>query len=163
MNFDYGVVYALVGVFISVVGGAIGSSLGVGYVGSAVAGLLAKKPNLFGQGLALAALPSTQALYGLLFGFVVMIQIGMLGGEVINISEAQGLGYLVASSIIGGAGLISGIWQGRVGRAGVKILAENEQNASQAIVLSALVETMAVFGLVIALMIAFIGISPVAA
>ena len=157
MEFTTGTVLALAGAAISVIGGAFGSSIGVGAVGSAVAGLLSKKPESFGQGLALTALPSTQALYGLLFGFVVMIQTGLLG-DLKFVSEPQGWGFLAAGAIMGMGGLISGIFQGRVGKAGVKILADRPENSSQAIVLSALVETMAVFSLVIALMIAFVGI-----
>lgn len=154
-----GIVYALIGVAISVIGGAIGSSMGVGYVGSAVAGLLSKKPDSFGQGLALAALPTTQALYGVLFGFVILIQTNLLAGEPYPVSDEQGFGFMAAGAIMGIAGLVSGIIQGKVGQTGVKILAEQPENSSQAIVLSALVETMAVFALVIALIIAFVGIT----
>ncbi len=158
MTIDLGIAYALIGVGISVGLGAGGSAKGVGAVASAGAGLLSKEPKKFGQALVLAALPSTQALYGMLFGFIILINIGLLSGEPLAISEAQGLALMASALPVGLACFWSGEWQGKAAAAGMKILAEKPENLSQAIVLAALIETMAIFGLVVSLLITFVGI-----
>ena len=149
---------ALFGLSISVGLGAIGSSLGVGYVANVGAGLLAKEPKKFPQVLALAALPSTQALYGLLFGFIILIRIGLLGGTVKDFDVNTGLAIMASAIPVGIACLASGAMQGKAAANGIKILAEKPENLSQAIVLAALLESFAVFGLVISLLLIFVGI-----
>lgn len=152
------IVYVLIGVAISVSLGAIGSAAGVGQVTSVGAGLLSKEPNKFPQVLALAALPSTQALYGLLFGFILLIQIGLLGGEPKDISNEIGLAYLFSAVPVGISCLASGWFQGSVAASGMKILSQKPENFTQAVVLAALIESFAIFGLVISLLIVFVGI-----
>jgi len=143
----------LISIAISVSLGAIGSSLGIGAVAKASAGLLSKEPQKFPQSLILSALPSTQAIYGLLFGFIVLVQVGLLGGQVATISMQSALAYIFASMPVGIAGLFSGISQGQIAAAGVKILAKNPDKMSQGIVLAALVESFAIFGFIISLLI----------
>ncbi len=152
------IVLALIGVAIAVACGAIGSCFGVGSVTRVGAGLLSKEPEKFPQVLALSALPSTQALYGLLFGFVVLIQIGLLGGGAKTFDVNSGLAFLLSAIPVGVACLFSGIAQGRAAASGVKILANKPENFSQAIVLASLIESFAIFGLVISLLIVFVGI-----
>ena len=115
------VVFALFGLAISVGFGAIGSALGVGSVASIGAGLLAKEPQKFPQVLALAALPSTQALYGLLYGFIILTRIGLLGGTAQVFNDATGLAILASSIPVGIACLISGAAQGKAAASGMKI------------------------------------------
>jgi len=154
----YSIIFALAGVALSVGLGAIGSSIGVGLVAKVGAGLLSKQPEKFPGVLALSALPSTQALYCLLFGFVILIRLGLIGGTPVEISDPIGLAFLFASMPVGISCLISGIYQGQAAASGVKILAEKPENLSQGIVLAALIESFAVFGLVISLLIVFVGI-----
>jgi len=153
----------LIGVGISAGLGAAGSSLGVGAVAKASAGLLSKEPEKFPQALALSALPSTQSLYGLLFGFIILIQAGLLGSPAADtVTMEVALGFVFASIPVGIACLFSGLKQGEASAAGVKILAEKPENLSQAIVLSALIESFAIFGLVVSLLVVFIGIPEIA-
>lgn len=151
-------ILAIIGVAIASVLGAIGSCFGVSSIAITGSGLLSKEPNRFPQVLALCALPSTQALYGLLFGFIVLIRIGLLGGTPLNFSNEIGLAFLLSSLPVGFATLFSGITQGWVGAAGIKILATKPENFSQAIVLASLIESFAIFGLVISLLLVFVGI-----
>lgn len=154
----YSIVLALTGLAISVALGAIGSSIGVGYVAKTGAGLLSKEPHKFPQVLALCALPSTQALYGLLFGFIILIRTGLLEATPRSFDTNVGYALLLSSLPVGISCLISGIMQGQAGSHGIKILAEKPENVSQAIVLAALIESFAVFGLVISLLLVFVGI-----
>jgi V/A-type H+-transporting ATPase subunit K len=59
------------------------------------------------------------------------------------------LQYLFAGLPIGIAGLISGIYQGIVAASGVSLIAKDESNMGKAIVLSVMVETWAIFGVLI--------------
>jgi V/A-type H+-transporting ATPase subunit K len=139
---------------------AIGSSLGIGAVGQVSAGLLSQDPKKFAQALILSALPSTQALYGLLYGFLVLIQTGILGGNIKTFDINVGLGILLSALPVGLACLGSGIGQGKIAAGGVRILAEKPENLTQAIVLAALAESFAVFGLVVSLLILLVGLNP---
>jgi V/A-type H+-transporting ATPase subunit K len=156
---DYSIVFALIGLGISVGFGAMGSSIGVGKVAQVGVSLLSKEPEKFGQVLLLSALPSSQAIYGLLFGFVILIRTGLLGGEPIAFDAATGLAIFGSALPVALACLLSGMWQGAVAASGMKILAEKPQNLSQAIVLAALIESFAVFGLVISLLIILVSIT----
>lgn len=151
-------IYVLIGVALAVSLGAIGSSIGVGAVGRLGAGLLSKEPKKFPQTLILAALPSTQALYGLLFGFILLIQTQILSGKPAELTTSQGMAFLLASIPVAVSCLISGIFQGLVASSGIKILATKPESFSQAIILASLIESFAIFGLVISLLIVFVGI-----
>jgi V/A-type H+-transporting ATPase subunit K len=155
---SFAIILALIGVAIAVGLGAIGSCFGVARIASTGAGLLAKEPEKFPQVLALCALPSTQSLYGLLFGFIVLIRIGLLGGTPVAFDQNVGLAFLFSSLPVGIACLFSGITQGQAGSSGVRILAQKPENFTQAIVLCSLIESFAIFGLVISLLIVFVGI-----
>lgn len=152
------IIYVLIGLAISVGLAAIGSSIGVALTAKVGAGLLSKEPHKFPQVLALSALPSTQALYGLLFGFILLIRVGLLNATPEVISNETGIALMMSAFPVGISCLISGIYQGQVAASGVKILAEKPENVSQAIVLAALIESFAVFGLVISLLLVFVGI-----
>lgn len=155
---DLGIVLALFGAGLSVAGGSYGSSLGIGAAASSAAGVLSKDPTKFGQVLILSALPSTQSLFGVLFAFIVLIQTGVLSGEPKAVDVNTGLAFLAASIPIAFATAFSGVWQGKIASAGMKIVVEKPENLSQAIVLAALVETIAIFGFVVSLLTVFVGI-----
>jgi len=50
-----------------------------------------------------------QPLYGLLFGFIVLIRIGLLGGTPIYFTNEIGLAFLLSALPVGFATLFSGI------------------------------------------------------
>ncbi len=151
-------VLALLGVSIAVGLGAIGSSIGTMAVARVGAMLLSKEPNKFPQVLVLTALPSSQALYGFLFGIIILLQTGLLGGE-ITVDSNAAFGYMIAALPVGVSCLFSGIAQGRVAASGIKIVSEKPENLNQAIVLSALLESFAIFGLIVSIIIAFVGLA----
>ena len=53
----------------------VGSAIGVGIAGQAAAGVVSEDPDKFGNVLVLQALPGTQGIYGLLIGFIIMLNI----------------------------------------------------------------------------------------
>jgi V/A-type H+-transporting ATPase subunit K len=75
---------------------------------------------------------------------------GVLGGDgSVAISTALGLQYLMAGIPIGVAGYFSGMFQGIVAASGISMIAKDEANMGRAIVLSVMVETWAIFGVLI--------------
>ena len=147
---EIGIALVFIGAAITAVLGFAGSAIGMGFAGQAAAGVVGEKPNLFGKMLLMQALPGSQGIYGLVGAFLILSFSGVLGAtEALSISTTVGLQFLFAGLPIGIAGLISGIYQGIVAAAGVSLIAKDESNMGRAIVLSVMVETWAIFGVLI--------------
>lgn len=151
----WGMALAIVGAAIACIAAGVGSSVGVGAAGQAGAGVTAEKPELFGKVLILEALPATQGIYGFLVAFLILMFTGLLGGEPIDLTLAQGALVGFAGLPVGLAGYFSGKYQGRVSAAGMGIIAKNPGDMGKAMVLSAMVETYAVLGFLISALIVF--------
>ncbi len=149
---------ALLGVALAVALPCMGSAKGVGIVGEATGGLLSENPNMFGKALALQALPMTQGVYGLVAAFLMLIWLGLFGNKdyLVNLTYAQGAYYLMASLPIALAGYFSAIRQGRVAATGINLLSKRPGELGKAITSAALVETYAVFSLLITLFLVFL-------
>ena len=112
MNMIDGNTLAILGAAIAALAG-IGSSMAVGIAGQAASAVVAEDPKKFGKTIILQALPGTQGIYGLIIAFLIMIKIGLLGGEMIDLTMAQGAYFLAAGLPIGLVGIWSGIAQGK--------------------------------------------------
>lgn len=149
-----GNVMALIGAAIAALAG-IGSAIGVGIAGQAAAGVLAEDPKKFGKTLILQALPGTQGIYGLLMAFLIFIRIGLLGGNMMELTMSQGL-YILASGIpIGLVGIWSGIAQGKTAASGIMLLGKRADQMAKGIIYAAMVETYAIFALLISILMLF--------
>ena len=142
---------AVLGAALAVGLGGIGSAKGVGIAGEAAAGLIAEDPDKFGQTLILQALPGTQGIYGFLVGIMVMLNCGFLGGNA-ALTASQGMYVLAACLPCALTGLISGIHQGRVAAAGINVVAKRQNEVSKAMIYAAMVETYAILGLLISIL-----------
>lgn len=142
---------AVLGAALAVGLGGIGSAKGVGIAGEAAAGLIAEDPDKFGQTLILQALPGTQGIYGFLVGIMVMLNCGFLGGNA-ALTASQGMYILAACLPCALTGLISGIHQGRVAAAGINVVAKRPNEVSKAMIYAAMVETYAILGLLISIL-----------
>ena len=67
----------------------------------------------FGSTLVLQALPGTQGIYGMVIAILILTKLGILGGNLVNVSTTQGLAFLFAGVPIGVVGIVSGYTQGR--------------------------------------------------
>ncbi len=143
-----GIVIALLGAALAVFMAGSGSAIGIGLVGSSANGLLSEEPEKFGSIFLLVALPGTQGIYGFVVGFLVLIKIGLLAGNLAALTVSQGLQIFAACMPIAFAGLISAIYQGRVCAAGIAVAAKQPASIMKALVYGALVETYALLGLV---------------
>lgn len=139
-----GQVFAILGAAISITVAGIGSAKGVNIVGEAGAGVVSEDPSRFGQILVLQALPGTQGIYGLLIGFMVMLNLGVLGGQLNPVSVSNGLMIMFGCLPIAIVGLLSALYQGRTAVAGVGLVAKRPEEAGKAIVFAVMVETYAV-------------------
>lgn len=147
-----GIVFALIGAAIAAGLAGVGSAIGVGLAGEAVSGLVSEDPQKFGQALVLQLLPGTQGIYGLLVGFIVLIQVGILGGGIVDVTQTQGLIIMAGCFPTGIVGLFSAIAQGKTAVAGIGLLAKKPEEQGKAITAAIMVETYAVFALLISML-----------
>ena len=153
MEFGLGHVLALAGAALAALLAGIGSARGVGMAGEASAGLVAEDPNKFGSALVLQLLPGTQGIYGLLVGFVILLQIGLLSGGVKDVTVYQGLMLLLGALPTAFVGYFSAIMQAKTAVAGIGLLAKRPEEAGKAITMAIMVETYAVFALLISMLV----------
>lgn len=140
-----GMVMAGLGIALAVVLSGTGSARGVGIAGEASAALLKDNPELFAKALILQALPSTQGIYGFVVGFFILLNVEA------GMDPHMGWYYLMSGLTVGIAGLTSGPAQGRVSVSGIQTIAQREEVNIQAAIFSAMVETYAILGFLIAL------------
>ncbi len=145
-----GVTLAVIGAALASILPGMGSAKGVGMVSEAASGLLVDDPSKFGKALLLQALPGTQGIYGLVTAFLVFFKIGVLG-ELAALTTAEGAYYLFACMPIAVVGYYSAIKQARVAVSGINLLSKRPGEVGKAITSAALVETYAIFALLISL------------
>ena len=134
-NFS-GQFYALLGAALAALAG-IGSAIGIGIAGEAAAGVVSEDPNKFGQVLVLQALPGTQGIYGLLIAFIILLKVGLLGGDgMVDITVSQGA-YILATA------------QGKAAAAGIMLVGKKPSELAKGMIFAAMVETYAVLALLI--------------
>ena len=147
-----GLTIAILGAAFAVVLGGIGSAIGVGLAGQASSGVMSEDPDKFGSLLLLVALPGTQGIYGFLAAFLVILKLGLAGGTVATVSANQGWQILFSCLPVAFTGLVSGIHQGKVCASGVYMVAKQPKDLMKPVIMAALVETYAVLGLLITIL-----------
>ena len=153
--FDYvlnGQNLALLGAALAVLLAGMGSARGVGMVGEASSGLLTEDPSKSGKALILQALPGTQGIYGLITAFLVIFKLGLLGGAPAQLNPFGGVYFIMACLPIAVVGYYSAIKQARVATAGIQLIAKRPDEVGKAITSAALVETYAIFAVLISMM-----------
>lgn len=145
-----GAFLAAVGAGLAIGISGMGSGIGVGITGAAASGVVAEKPEKFGKSLIFQALPQTQAIYGLVTAILILMSTGLLGGNK-DIPLSAGLISVACGLAVGFAGL-SAIGQGISCASGVGVSAENDSMTGKGLVFSALPETQAIYGLVVAVL-----------
>lgn len=147
------------GLTLAILGGAaacilagIGSAIGVGLTGQASSGVMSEDPQKFGSLLLLCAIPGTQGIYGFLSAFLVILKLQLTTDAVAQLTVHQGWQILVACLPVAFAGLVSGIHQGKVCASGVYMVAKQPKDLMKPVIMAALVETYAVLGLLITIL-----------
>ncbi len=139
-----GIFWAFMGACFASVMGAIASSLGSGSTGQAATGLATERPELGMKAIILEALPGSQVIYGFVALFFV-VYVVMPKYEALTVM--QGLQVFIACLPVGISGLFSGIFQGRVLVGAMNMLAKDEGSFANAMIMGAIVETVAILGL----------------
>ena len=142
---------ALLGAGLAAAFAGMGSAKGVGMVGEAASGLLTEDPSKFGKALILQALPGTQGIYGLITAFLIIFKIGILGTPV-ALTIGQGAYFLMAALPIAIVGYYSALKQARVAVTGINMIAKRPDEVGKAITSAALVETYAIFAVLVSLL-----------
>ena len=139
MGDQLGQMLVILGAALAVGFAGSGSAWGIGLANEAAAGIMTEDPKKFGYALVLLALPGTQGIYGL------------LGGDV-ALTVWQGLGICFACLPIAIVGFYSAIWQGKSSAASILMIAKRPDQIGKAVILPAMCETYAVFGLLISIL-----------
>ena len=149
---NMGAIFALLGAALAVGLAGAGSARGVGVAGEAAAGVVAEDPTKFGKVMVLQLLPGTQGIYGLIIGFIVLSNTGLLGSGASSLSIAKGLAYLCACLPIGIAGYFSAIAQGKASAASVGVVAKKPDQFGKAMIFPIMVETYAILALLVSIL-----------
>lgn len=136
----------LVGIAIGLAVGIPGilSALAVGMAGVSAAGVTAEQPERFGNLFVLQILPGTQGFYGFIAGVLIMIGTGILGGELIGVSNI-GMLAIVASipAILQG---FTAYWQSQVASASCGAVAKRPETFGNLVIYTVMPETYAILG-----------------
>ena len=141
-----GSVLAMIGMGLMIGLSGTGSAMGLVISGQACMGLIRKKPEAFGLGLAMASPPATQGLYGFV-GFMIYQQV--LTPDMTLFAGAVALG---AGLAVGIACLVSAIYQGIVCASGLAAFASGHNVVGQTFVLAAFPEFYAILSLIVAVL-----------
>jgi len=124
------------------------AALGIGY--AAAAGIIVnmKEPKLFGKSLVFIILPETIVIYGLLIALLLLRTLGAFGPAVFI---ENGSSLMLPSLIISSVG-ITGVLLGKLGAEGIRGLAEREESFGKNMVFVVLVESIAIYGLLVSIL-----------
>lgn len=128
--------YIGVGLLVGLPG--IGSAIGTAIGGMTTVGALKKRKEAFGSYTILSALPGTQGLYGFAGYFIMQ---PLLTPE---ITIFQGAGILGSGIALGLAGLLSGIYQGKVCASGIDSIGSGNDVFGQTMILAVFPELYAI-------------------
>ncbi len=142
----------IIGCMLAVVIAGIASSIGLAIAGTSAIAVTAEKPELFGRLLVLQVLPMTQSVYGLLTAILLMMGAGLLGGAPkTTLTPWIGMAAIWTGVIVGLTGL-SAINQGTIASASIASAGRNPEVAARGIIFTVMPETIAIFGLLVAIL-----------
>jgi len=144
-----GNVIAVIGAALAVSLTGIGSSIGMSWVQQSAAGLVSEEPEKYGKTMILQLVPSSNALYGFVTGFLVVAQILFGNGYA---STADGLLVAAFCLPIALVGLVACLAQAKVCVAGVNMIAKKGELSGTAIVMAVFIELFALFALIISVL-----------
>lgn len=140
---------ATLGGAVALIGGLIGSSIGIGIAGSAGVATLSEDSGQFRNVIVLASLPMTQTFYGLIILILVITTV------VPKIPAEGGAGFMVlgVGLVAAAAECFSAIYQGNVCASGISLLPKTKGRIlTNAMMLAVFVELLGVLGLVFTIM-----------
>ncbi|MHB8893670.1 MAG: V-type ATP synthase subunit K [Candidatus Geothermincolia bacterium] len=139
--------WALLGAALAFIGGGTGSAIGITYANHVASGILVEDPDKFGALLPLIAIPGTQGVYGLITAILVPVFFSPLT----KLSAEKGVLVFFACLPVAIVCLTSAIYQGLSSASAAGMVARRTEEAGKALILPALVETYAVFSLILSI------------
>ena len=151
VKMDIGNALALIGAALAVAIPAVGSSFGMTAAQQAAAGVISEEPEKFGKTLILQLLPSSNALYGFVVAFLVLLNTVMAGAGAPTYTNVQGLMVLGACIPVALVGM-SAIAQGKVCAACITMVGKRGELSGRAITMAIFIELFALFGLIFSIL-----------
>jgi len=144
---------ATIGAALALIGGLVGSSIGIGIAGSAGTATLSEDSSQFRNVIIFASLPMTQTFYGLIVLILITTVISRMDTVVANVGEGAGAMILGIGLMAGAAECFSAIYQGHVCASGISLLPKTKGKIlTNGIMLAVFVELLGVLGFVFAIM-----------
>lgn len=144
---------ATIGAALALIGGLVGSSIGIGIAGSAGTATLSEDSSQFRNVIIFASLPMTQTFYGLIVLILITTVITKMDTVVANVGEGAGAMILGIGLMAGAAECCSAIYQGHVCASGISLLPKTKGKIlTNGIMLAVFVELLGVLGFVFAIM-----------
>ena len=112
------------------------------------------------EGALIQVLHMTQGIYGLVIAFLIVFKCGLFTDGMqglLSLTVQEGAYYLMSALPIAVVGLISALKQARVSAAGINLLSKRPDQVGKAITSAALVETYAIFALLISVLLVLVG------
>ena len=151
-----GTALAAIGAGVAIGFAGLGSGLGQCMAAAGAVGAVAEDNDMFARGIIFSALTETQAIYGFLIAILLLVFSGLLGGGE-GLSTTAGVVAIGVGASIGFAGLGSGMGQGIVASSSVGAIVEDKDMFARGIIFSALPETQAIYGFLIAILLMVFG------
>jgi len=118
----------------------VGSAIGVSHVGNALIGCMKKNPDMYGKGLIITALPSTQGLYGFAAFFLFLLKLK----DIATLSYMQAILIFAAGVSLGLAGYFSTQYQAKIACNGLVEMSNGKELFAQTIILTVYSELYAI-------------------
>jgi len=133
---------AMVGLAVMLTLCFVGSAIGVTVAGNAMIGAMKKNPDLFGKGLILCAMPSTQGLYGFAAFFLFLQKMAPMTA----LSSVHAILICVSGLGLGLAGYFSATWQSKLVSNAIVEMSNGNDVFGQSIILVVFSELYAILG-----------------
>ena len=147
-----GLVWALLGAALALVGGGLGSGIGLSYASRAAAGVVSEDPDKSGKLLIFQLFPSSNVLYGFVVAILVFMRT-IMDADIMaaGISIQQGLQYLFVCLPITIVGFLTAITQSKVCVACINMVGKNSELSGKGLIMAALIELVTLLALVISM------------
>lgn len=150
---EMGVALAALGAALAIGLSGAGSAIGLAMAGKASTGVISEKPELFGKVFVLQALPATQGIYGFLIAILILLNVGLLGGNPLPLTEPQGWAYLAVGIGMGISNLAAGAFQGMMAGSSILMTGKDASLSTRGMTMTAMIETYAILGLLVSILI----------
>ena len=146
---ELGNVLAIVGAALAVMLTGIGSAIGMSWVQQAAAGVVSEEPEKYGKTLILQLIPSSNALYGFVVGFLIVSQILFAGMSYTVMEGLAIIGFCLPIAVVG---LFSCLGQAKVCVSGITMVGKKAELSGRALTMAVFIELFALFALIISVL-----------